>query len=149
MSSGIALPWQDWGYEVCALCVNGQEVLERLEECRPDVVLSDIRMPGIDGVELMQRAADRLLCDRKGGSGHREIFPQKSPGRAAGSGVTKNFAAKKNSAPHRSFVRGIVSPVWEYLFVKKTALCADWEAFGKNRTERLPLAGEDAPEGGG
>ncbi|OUP03900.1 hypothetical protein B5F36_07695 [Anaerofilum sp. An201] len=108
LSSGIALPWQDWGYEVCALCVNGQEVLERLEECRPDVVLSDIRMPGIDGVELMQRAADRLLCDRKGGSGHRGIFPRKSPGRAAGSGVIKNFAAKKNSAPHRSSVRSAV-----------------------------------------
>lgn len=55
--NGIAhtLPWQDWGYEVCALCASGQEVLDRLEECRPDVVLSDIRMPGVDGVELMQR----------------------------------------------------------------------------------------------
>lgn len=55
--NGIAhtLPWQDWGYEVCGLCASGQEVLDRLAECRPDVVLSDIRMPGMDGVELMQR----------------------------------------------------------------------------------------------
>lgn len=55
--NGIAhtLPWQDWGYEVCALCASGQEVLDQLAACRPDVVLSDIRMPGMDGVELMQR----------------------------------------------------------------------------------------------
>lgn len=55
--NGIAhtLPWQDWGYEVCALCASGQEVLDRMATVRPDVVLSDIRMPGMDGVELMQR----------------------------------------------------------------------------------------------
>lgn len=55
--NGIAnsLPWRDWGYEVCALCASGQEVLAKMETCRPDVVLSDIRMPGMDGVELMQR----------------------------------------------------------------------------------------------
>ena len=35
--NGIAhtLPWQEWGYEVCALCANGQEVLDRLEELPP------------------------------------------------------------------------------------------------------------------
>ena len=55
--NGIAnsLPWRDWGYEVCALCASGQEVLARMEDRRPDVVLSDIRMPGMDGVELMQQ----------------------------------------------------------------------------------------------
>ncbi|MGN0974483.1 MAG: response regulator, partial [Gemmiger sp.] len=55
--SGIAqsIPWAALGYEVCALCANGQEVLDCMEQCRPDVVLSDIRMPGVNGLELMQR----------------------------------------------------------------------------------------------
>lgn len=50
-----SLPWQELGFEVVALCENGQEVLDRLDECRPNVVLSDIRMPVLDGVELMKR----------------------------------------------------------------------------------------------
>ena len=50
-----SLPWREWGYEVVALCASGQEVLDQMESARPDVVLSDIRMPGMDGVELMQR----------------------------------------------------------------------------------------------
>lgn len=54
--NGIAqgLPWAEMGYEVCALCADGREVLEQMERSHPDVVLSDIRMPGMDGVELMQ-----------------------------------------------------------------------------------------------
>src|SRR5699024_10720154 len=50
-----SLPWREWGYEVATLCASGQEVLDQMASCKPDVVLSDIRMPGMDGLELMQR----------------------------------------------------------------------------------------------
>lgn len=52
MAKGI--PWQEWGYEVCALCENGKEAIEALSNSKPDVILSDIRMPVMDGMELMQ-----------------------------------------------------------------------------------------------
>ena len=38
---------------------SGEEALENLSSQEFDVVLTDIRMPGIDGVELLQRDAKR------------------------------------------------------------------------------------------
>ncbi len=42
------------GYEVSA-AYDGDEALRRIAETNPDLVISDIRMPGIDGYELCQR----------------------------------------------------------------------------------------------
>jgi len=42
------------GYEVFA-AYDGEEALRRVAEHNPDVVVSDIRMPGMDGYELCQR----------------------------------------------------------------------------------------------
>lgn len=53
MANGI--PWNDWGFEVIGQASDGLEALELVENERPDVVLSNIRMPRMDGVELMQR----------------------------------------------------------------------------------------------
>ena len=38
---------------------DGKEALERIRECRPDVVLMDIRMPGLDGIS----ATREVLAD--------------------------------------------------------------------------------------
>lgn len=45
------------GYHVVAVA-NGSEALDRLESDDFDLLLSDIVMPGMDGIELAQRCAD-------------------------------------------------------------------------------------------
>jgi signal transduction histidine kinase len=47
------------GWDVDAVS-DGSAALERLEARRPDLVLADVMMPGIDGFELMRRVKARL-----------------------------------------------------------------------------------------
>ena len=37
---------------------NGEEALQHVEACDPDIVLLDVRMPGLDGIETARRIAD-------------------------------------------------------------------------------------------
>lgn len=39
------------GYTVCAEAGNGKEALTEAEQTHPDIVLMDVRMPGMDGIE--------------------------------------------------------------------------------------------------
>jgi DNA-binding NarL/FixJ family response regulator len=45
------IPWAS----VVAEAKNGLEAIELVEQCRPDVVLMDIVMPKIDGIEATRR----------------------------------------------------------------------------------------------
>ena len=46
------IPWKDLGFELIASCENGQEAMERMKETVPDLLLTDIYMPYVDGIEL-------------------------------------------------------------------------------------------------
>ena len=43
------------GLRVVGEATNGQDAVERAAELRPDVVLMDVRMPGLDGIEATRR----------------------------------------------------------------------------------------------
>lgn len=47
--------WEKYGFEVVGLATGGVEALEAMREKRPDVVFTDIRMPEINGLELIRR----------------------------------------------------------------------------------------------
>lgn len=46
------------GYEV-ATAEDAEKALARLTEFSPDIILSDIRMPGLDGIELLEKVRER------------------------------------------------------------------------------------------
>ena len=50
---------EDAGFDVCGSARDGQEAVELALERRPDVVVLDVKMPRIDGVE----AARRILAE--------------------------------------------------------------------------------------
>lgn len=49
--------WEE--FEVIATCVNGKETVEACEKCLPDVILMDMQMPILSGVE-----ATRIIKER-------------------------------------------------------------------------------------
>ena len=51
-----SFPWSDYGYQVAATAKNGLEGLEKLEHIKPDLILTDVRMPGMDGLDFAERA---------------------------------------------------------------------------------------------
>lgn len=49
------IKWADAGFEVIGDAENGQDALEKIEISEPDVVLTDIKMPYMDGLTLAEK----------------------------------------------------------------------------------------------
>ncbi|UPK42084.1 response regulator [Paenibacillus pabuli] len=48
------LPWEDMGIDIVGTARSGSEALDKVAECHPDIMLCDIRMPSMDGLELIR-----------------------------------------------------------------------------------------------
>ncbi len=58
LSDALADVWPE--LQIVARAPNGVEALANIERLKPDVAFLDIRMPGLDGLELAAEIADRL-----------------------------------------------------------------------------------------
>ena len=50
----VSIPWEEFGFSVAGEEDNGAEALRRIEELHPDVLITDIRMGGMDGLDLIR-----------------------------------------------------------------------------------------------
>jgi response regulator NasT len=48
------------GHQVVATARNGQELIDKCRACQPDLVITDIKMPDMDGID----AARHIYCER-------------------------------------------------------------------------------------
>ncbi|WP_022664283.1 sigma-54-dependent transcriptional regulator [Desulfospira joergensenii] len=54
LSRSLAMAFESKGYEVCH-ADSGEKALERLEDFSPELVLLDIRLPGMNGITVMEK----------------------------------------------------------------------------------------------
>lgn len=55
------LDWEKLGYEIVGMAYTGIDAFEMIIKEKPDVVISDIRMPGYDGLELIRKTKETGL----------------------------------------------------------------------------------------
>ena len=53
------IDWDRYGFKVIGVAGNGQEGLKKIQTLHPDIVLLDIRMPGLSGIDLIRSAREQ------------------------------------------------------------------------------------------
>lgn len=59
------IPWEDYGCCICGEANNGVTGVERAKELRPDIILADVSMPFMDGLQMIEEINKELpgtLC---------------------------------------------------------------------------------------
>jgi len=58
------IPWEDHGFEVVGTASDGLQARELIEKHMPDIVLTDIVMPGLNGLELIAEIREKYAFIR-------------------------------------------------------------------------------------
>ncbi|WP_458126895.1 response regulator [Paenibacillus sp. Z3-2] len=52
----LLINWEKHGFEIQGVCSNGEEAIRMMQQDQPDLVVTDIRMPVMNGLELVEEA---------------------------------------------------------------------------------------------
>lgn len=57
----VLLDWEKYGFEVVGEASDGEEAWQAIQALKPDILFTDIRMPKMDGIQLLQKIKDHNL----------------------------------------------------------------------------------------
>ena len=57
----VSFEWMEYGCSIVGLAKDGKEGLDMILELGPDIVISDIKMPKMTGIEIIQNARKLFL----------------------------------------------------------------------------------------
>lgn len=61
LQSLMRLPrWEELGFSTVIGAKNGQDGLEKIERYHPDLVVTDVKMPFLDGIGMLERSIGAL-----------------------------------------------------------------------------------------
>ncbi len=55
------LDWEKWGYSVVCDAVNGQDAIEKISQFSPQIILTDLMMEPVNGLELIEYCKENAL----------------------------------------------------------------------------------------
>lgn len=55
MGLQVSVPWEKYGLAVAGEASNGMQALELYQQKKPDILITDLIMPGMDGLELIRK----------------------------------------------------------------------------------------------
>jgi Response regulator containing CheY-like receiver domain and AraC-type DNA-binding domain len=58
------IPWEDNDICIVGPAVDGTEAWQMIQEEKPEIVLTDIRMPGLSGIDLAKAIMEKFPCTR-------------------------------------------------------------------------------------
>lgn len=58
------IDWNKHGFELVGDCENGLQAMEAVDRFKPDIVLTDICMPFVDGLELTRYIVEKYACTK-------------------------------------------------------------------------------------
>lgn len=59
------IDWTMYDFEICGDAVNGKDALNKIRELKPNLVITDIKMPGMDGLELFEALKNENIPCKK------------------------------------------------------------------------------------
>ena len=51
----VICDWEELGFSICGDAASGEEALQKIPQEKPDLVLMDIKMPGMTGLEIIKK----------------------------------------------------------------------------------------------
>ena len=59
----VVIEWEEYGFEIVKSAANGLEAYEYLKDNKVDLIIADIKMPEMDGLELVKRIREEGISD--------------------------------------------------------------------------------------
>lgn len=55
------IPWEKYDFSLLPDAIDGQEALDRIREYRPDIILLDLNIPKIDGLQILKHLKEEAM----------------------------------------------------------------------------------------